>query len=65
MRKDDDMEIHIRQQTPTGIKSVLFEGAFSTSGIDAEEELVQFLLDCEMKLNETGKVRVWFYGDPL
>lgn len=58
------MEIHISQQTTKGLKSIIINGEIDVRGVE-EDEIPAFILDCEMKLNESGKVRVWFFGDPL
>lgn len=60
------MEIRISQRQKNGsVKTLVINGDMYMLGQEEGENMGSFILDCEMKMNETGKVRVWFYGEPL
>ncbi len=59
------MEIRISQRQENGsMKTIIIDGEIDALGIEPEE-IPQFLLACEMIINATGDIRVWFYGYPL
>lgn len=56
-----NMEIRISKRLENGEnQTIIIEGEMNVLGLEPEE-VMPFLLDTEILMNETGKVRVWFY----